>query len=211
MRWENKKPRKRAGHAPAAFINPCLPTKVDRPPVGDGWAHEIKHDGYRVQIHVGGDGVRIYTFTGADWTKRYDLIAGAAAKIKGTAIIDAEAAVPGDAGVTDFHALHEERRTAQAVAYAFDIMMLNGEDLRRLPWLERRNKLKRLLGRRSLGLAYNDHFIGSGQDIYEAACRMGLEGIVSKRIDAPYKSGSSKTWLKVKNPEAPGSKRFKEA
>jgi bifunctional non-homologous end joining protein LigD len=112
--------------------------------------------------------------------------------------------------VTDFDQLHNGRRTAEAVAYAFDLMMLDGEDIRTLPWLERRNKLKRLLGRRALGLVYNDHFLGSGPDIYEAACRMGLEGIVSKLIDAPYRSGKSRAWLKVKNPEAPGSTRFKE-
>jgi ATP-dependent DNA ligase len=211
MPWHNTRPRVRSSTAPAAFINPCLPTKVDKAPSGDNWAHEIKHDGYRVQIHVGPKGARLYTMSGYDWTDRYPLIVEAACKLKGTAILDAEAAIIGDDGISDFEAAHSRERNGEAVAWAFDLMMLNGDDLRPLPWLDRRRKLKRLLGRKPIGLAYNDHTAVDGPTVFEAACRMGLEGIVSKLIDAPYRSGRSKAWLKIKNPNAPATIRLTEA
>src|SRR5829696_7612683 len=102
MPWHNAKPRGRSPTAPSAFIDPCIPTKAVEPPVGNTWAHEIKHDGYRIQIHVTGNGVRLYTMSGYDWTDRYPLIVKAAGKIKGTAIIDAEAVVVGADGVANF-------------------------------------------------------------------------------------------------------------
>jgi bifunctional non-homologous end joining protein LigD len=89
-------------------------------------------------------------------------------------------------------------------------MMLDGRDVRHEPWLIRRRLLEKLLGRRALGLSYSKEIIGRGPDVYRAACRMGLEGIVSKRIDAPYKSGNVKTWLKIKNPDAPATLRFRQ-
>jgi bifunctional non-homologous end joining protein LigD len=210
MVWHNTRPRTRHQRAPAAFIDPCLPTKVNKPPSGDGWAHEIKHDGYRLQIHVDRGDVRLFTMTGYDWTDRYPGIVAVATKLRGSAILDAEAVVLSADGVADFEALHSRSRNAAAVAYGFDAMMLDGRDLRPLPWLERRAKLKRLLGRRQLGLIYNSHVVGGGPLVYRHACDLGLEGIVSKRIDAPYRSGKDKTWLKVKNPNAPGMLRFKE-
>jgi ATP-dependent DNA ligase len=211
MPWHNARPRVRNPRAPSAFIDPCLPTKADAPPDGLDWAHEIKHDGYRIQIHTGPDGVRLYTMTGYDWTDRYPQIVAAASKLKGAAIIDAEAVVMGADGVADFEALHGRSHYADAVAFGFDLMMLDGEDLRPLPWLLRRQKLKRLLGRRTLGLSFSREHLGHGPKVYEAACRMGLEGIVSKRVDSSYRSGRSTAWVKVKNPEAPGSTRFKHA
>src|ERR1051325_650199 len=98
MPWHNTRPRARSPNAPATFIDPCLPTKVDKAPSGDNWAHEIKHDGYRIQVHIGAKGVRLYTMSGYDWTERYPLIADAARKLKGAAIIDAEAAIMGPDG-----------------------------------------------------------------------------------------------------------------
>lgn len=210
MRWQNTRPRVRRSYAPTAFINPCLPTKVDKPPAGDDWAHEIKHDGFRLQIHTGPAGVKLYTMTGADWTKRYPLIVEAAINLKAPAIIDAEACVAGDGGVTDFKAMESRRSDGACFAYAFDLMMLDGEDLRKLPWIERRALLAKLCVKRiAFGIRLNEHHVGDGPEVYAAACRMGLEGIVSKRIDAPYRSGRSRSWLKVKNPEAPGTLRFK--
>jgi hypothetical protein len=138
--WHNTKPRERSQRAPAAFIDPCLPTKAHAPPEGEIWAHEIKHDGYRIQIHTGPDGVRIYTMTGHDWTDRYPLIASAAAKLKGSAI-DAEAAIVDADGMTDFDALHDRQRNAEAVAFGFDMMMLDCIDLRPLPWLARQQSV----------------------------------------------------------------------
>jgi bifunctional non-homologous end joining protein LigD len=210
MPWHNARPRQRKPRAPQSFIDPCLPTKADNPPAGDDWAHEIKHDGYRIQIHTGGtQGPCIYTMS--CWTNRYPLIVSAAAKIKVAAIIDAEAAVVGLGGITDFEALHGRELNAEAMAYASDLMMLNGENWRSRPWLDRRKRLKRLLVRRPLGLAFNDHHVGDGPAVFAHAGRMGLEGIVSKRIDAPYRSGKSSTWLKNKKPQAPAAlRRFKE-
>ena len=210
LSWNNARPRKRSPRAPQVFIDPCLPTKVGKAPSGDIWAHEIKHDGYRIQIHVGARGVRLYTMSGYDWTDRYPLIVEAARKLNGTAIIDAEAAIIGPSGVSDFEALHNRERNSEAVAWAFDLMMQDGDDLRALPWLDRRRRLKKLLGRRPLGLSYNEEQLGEGPDVFEAACRMGLEGIVSKEVHASYRSGRSRAWLKIKNPEAPATLRLKE-
>jgi ATP-dependent DNA ligase len=95
MSWSNARPRQRSEQAPAEFIDPCLPTKVDKPPIGDDWAHEIKFDGYRLQIHVGCGDVRLYTVSGYDWTERYPLIAAAATKLKSSMIVDAEAVIQG--------------------------------------------------------------------------------------------------------------------
>ena len=162
MVWHNTRPRTRHQRAPAAFIDPCLPTKVNKPPAGDGWAHEIKHDGYRLQIHVDRGDVRLFTMTGYDWTDRYPGIVAAAAKVKGSAILDAEAVVLGADGVPDFEALHSRARDAAAVAFVFDVMVLDGKDLRPLPWIERRAKLRRLLGRRKLGLTLSQDLVGDG-------------------------------------------------
>ena len=164
--------------------------------------------GYRIQIHITGDGVRLYTMSGYDWTDRYPRIVNAASKIKGTAIIDAEGVIVDAGGVADFGALHSRSRNAEAIAFGFDLMMVDGNDVRPLAWLERRRLLKKLLGRRALGLPYTQEIIGRGPEVYQAACRMGLEGIVSKRTDAPYRSGKVKTWLKIKNPNAPAVLRF---
>lgn len=211
MRWKNLNPRERSRSAPEAFIEPCMPTRVDHAPVGGDWAHEIKHDGYRLQIHTGQAGVRLYTMSGYDWTDRFPQIAAAAAALRGSAIIDAEVAIARTDGVTDFEALHGRQRNGDATAYAFDLMMREGEDVRALPWLARRNLLKALLGRRRSGVIYNKEIVGRGPEVFGLACRMGLEGIVSKQVNAPYRSGRTKVWLKIKNREAPGWLRFHDS
>lgn len=210
MRWQKTKPRKRRGHAPAAFIDPARPVKAAKAPDGDRWAHEIKHDGFRIQIHTGPNGARIYTFTGEDWTDRFPAIAATAGAIKRTAIMDAEACVAGRDGVTVYELMLTRAGQRRAVAHVFDLMMLDGQELRRQPWIERRALLRQLLGRRRRGIAFNDHVIGNGPKVFEHACRLGYEGIVSKLVDSRYKSGRCPDWVKVKNPAAPGSTRFKE-
>jgi bifunctional non-homologous end joining protein LigD len=189
----------------------ACPTRADKPPAGDDWAHEIKHDGYRLQVHVGNGGVRLYTISGYDWTDRYPQIVKAASRLKTSMIIDAEAVIQGPEGITDFEALHGRTRNADAFAYVFDVLMLDGTDLRGQPWQVRRKELERIFKRWKSALVLNFAIVGRGSEVYQAACRMSLEGIVSKRIDAPYRSGRSKAWLKVKNPAAPGVLRFKEA
>ena len=146
MPWSGAK-RTRSARAPVSFIDPCLPTRVDKAPSADGWVHEIKHDGYRMQIHVRGGRVRLYTMTGVDWTDHYPLIVESAARIKGSAILDAEACVQGADGVTDFAKLHARGDDAGVMAYAFDVMMKDGDDVRALPWSERNVILKKLLKR----------------------------------------------------------------
>ena len=126
-------------------------------------------------------------------------------------VIDAEAVIQGPDGVTNFEALHARTRNSEAFAYVFDLLMLEGRDLREMPWRERRAELQRIFRRSRAGLMMSKAVVGRGPAVYQAACRMGLEGIVSKRINAPYRSGKVKTWLKVKNPNAPGILRFKDS
>ena len=156
-----------------------------RPPRGSGWAHELKQDGYRLQIHIRNGRVRLYTMNGADWSKRYPLIVRDAARIKGSAIqvwLDSN-------GVADFEALHSRSNDGRATALAFDLLMFDGEDLRLKPYVERKAALRKLLR------------------LFTAACKLGLEGIVSKKLDAPYRSGKSKALIKIKNPNAPAATR----
>jgi bifunctional non-homologous end joining protein LigD len=204
MLWRSS--RGRPLNAPAAFIHPCQPIVAKEPPSGPGWAHELKHDGYRLQIHVRDGRVRLFTINGADWSKRYPLVVRDAARIEGSAIIDAEVVWFDSDGMAVFDALHSRANDAKVSACAFDLMMLNGEDLRRKPYVERKSALRKLL-RHGRGIQYVEHAEGHGDKLFAAACKLGLEGIVSKKLDAPYRSGPSKTWIKVKNPKAPAFTR----
>ena len=205
MLWRTS--RGRPKNAPAAFIHPCRPTVAKQPPRGPGWAHELKHDGYRLQVHVHDGRVKLYTMNGANWTKRYPRIVEQAARIKGTAIIDAEVVCLDARGVADFDALHSRTMDHAAVALGFDLLMFDGDDLRRRPLVERKAALSRLLIRSRDGVQYVEHAEGHGDKMFAAVCDLGLEGIVSKRLDAPYRSGKSKAWIKVKNPDAPAATR----
>jgi ATP dependent DNA ligase domain len=131
MLWRVRNSRGRPLNAPSAFIHACQPIVAKNPPTGPGWAHEQKHDGYRLQIHVRDGQVRLYTITGADWSKRYPLIVEAAAKISGNAILDAEVVWLDSDGVAQFDALHSRVNDGTAIALAFDLLMHNGEDVRR--------------------------------------------------------------------------------
>jgi bifunctional non-homologous end joining protein LigD len=206
MLWRNYG-RGRPLNAPAAFIHPCQPIVVTQPPRGPGWAHELKHDGYRLQIHVRDGRVRLYTINGADWSKRYPLIAEAASRIEGSAILDAEVVWLGSDGAANFDALHSRVNDQSAVALAFDLMSLDGEDFRQEPYSERKAVLREVLRRTRRGIQYVEHAEGHGDRLFEAVCALGLEGIVSKKLDAPYRSGPSRAWLKVKNPKAPAATR----
>ena len=205
MLWRSS--RGRPVNAPAAFIHPCQPTVATKPPTGPGWAHELKHDGYRLQIHVRDGRVRLYTMNGADWSKRYPLIVAEAARLKGSAILDAEVVCSDKDGVPDFGLLHSRCFDQVAVACAFDLLMLNGDDMRRKPFAERKAALAKLLFRSRDGIQYVEHAEGHGDKMFAAVCDLGLEGIVSKKLDAPYRSGPSKAWIKVKNPKAPAATR----
>jgi len=175
----SRSPRGRPHNAPSAFINPCQPTVATKPPAGPGWAHELKHD-YRLQIHVRDGRVRLYTMNGADWSKGYPLIIQDAARIKGSAILNAEAVWLDANGMADFEALHSRSNDGRATALASDLLMLNDDDMRRKPYVERKAALRKLLPGR--GVQYVEHAEEHGEKLFAAVCKLGLEGIVSKKL-----------------------------
>jgi bifunctional non-homologous end joining protein LigD len=182
------------------FIKPQLATLKSRAPQGEQWLHEIKYDGYRVQVHLNRGRKKVFTRTGLDWTKRFTEIAGALA-IPGEAIIDGEVVVVHE-GRTNFSELQAELaagRQGRLVYYAFDLLWRNG-DLRRLPQIERKQLLLDLLGKNDIELPvlYSEHLTGDGQKMFEHAAKLNWEGIISKRADAPYKSERGEAWVKVK-------------
>lgn len=189
--------------SPLAFIPFQLPTLAEEAPSGPGWFHEIKQDGYRTQLVIIGGEARAFTRNGLDWTDRYRPLVESAAKLKArSAIIDGEAVVQDENGIGDFHALRSALHWEPhlIVFFAFDLLHLNGEDLRRLPLLERRARLAKLLaGRRpSFPLQFSEAIEGDGREVFAAAEKLGVEGIVSKRVDGRYQSGRSREWLKIK-------------
>jgi ATP-dependent DNA ligase len=187
---------------PNGFIEPCIPTRAARPPSGPDWIHEIKHDGYRLIVRAASPLVRLFTRRGFDWTDRYPAIAGAATKVAARSFtIDGEAVVCGSDGGAVFEALHRRHRATEAILYAFDLLELDGEDLRPVPLGERKARLAKLLGRKTGGIIFNEHTDENGATVFRHACKLGLEGIVSKRLSKPYQSGRSGHWLKIKNPD----------
>jgi len=186
---------------PSTFIEPLLLSEQEKPPDGPGWVHEIKFDGYRVQAHLAGGKATVYTRRGNDWTHQFQWIADSVAELPAKrAIIDGEAVVLSEAGIADFHALRVELdgRSRRLRLQAFDLLALDGEDLRARPLLERKACLQALLAGAPPSIAYVDHMTGDSAKILAHACRMGIEGIVSKRADSPYRSGRSTAWVKTK-------------
>ena len=187
----------------------CLPTGGTKVPAGPDWFHEIKYDGFRLRVERNGDRVRLITRNGYDWTKRYPWIVEAGLKNRiRQFVIDGEPVVLGVDGIADFNALHSRRHDDEVQLYAFDIPALDGEDLRGLSLSMRKTNLARLLARRPDGMFVAPFKQGEiGPDLFRASCRMGLEGLVSKRRDRPYQAGRSKHWIKVKNRKHPGMSR----
>jgi bifunctional non-homologous end joining protein LigD len=197
---------------PAGFIPPCLPVKAAAPPSGEAWLHEIKHDGFRVIARKDGERVRLYSRPGNDLTARFPLIAEALARLRSrSCIIDGEAVACGDNGVAAFELIRRHRVNDRAFLYAFDLIELNGDDLRRDPLQVRKATLTSVLAKGGPGVRFNEHLeYDDGDAVFRHACKMGLEGIVSKRKDSPYRSGRSPHWLKSKNPNAPATRREEE-
>lgn len=197
-----KKKRKRKRVLPS-FVAPQLATLVAAPPEGKDWIHEIKFDGYRALAAIGGSEARIFTRKGLDWSGRFAPLLPALKKLNCTsALLDGEIAVADKKGHTDFGALQDALSTGRGgfAFYLFDILELDGEDLRKRPLIARKKILERLL-KPLIGkgpLAYSDHVAGGGSRVFKRACAMKLEGIVSKRADAPYRSGRHRNWLKCK-------------
>jgi bifunctional non-homologous end joining protein LigD len=197
---------------PPGFIAPCLPTKAPQPPSGAEWLHEIKHDGFRVIARKNGDRVRLYSRPGNDLTDRFPLIVAALARLRArSCIVDGEAVACGDDGVASFERMRDWRHGDSVFLWAFDLIELNGDDLRRDPLAVRKATLASLLARAAPGLRLNEHLDhDDGPLVFEHACKLGLEGIVSKRRDSFYSSGRSPHWIKSKNPKAPAVKREAE-
>ncbi|OWK28415.1 DNA ligase D [Sphingomonas dokdonensis] len=195
-----KKParRKKAHGKPPAFAEPQLCTLVDSVPTGSAWMHEVKYDGYRALIAVGGGSAKVYTRSGLDWTDKFAAIAEAAAELDvDNALIDGEIVAFKD-GRPDFSTLKDAISAGGDMTFfAFDLLSLDGEDLRPLPNVQRKERLRSLISDTDR-LKFSEHVIGSGEELFERMCQEQLEGIVSKKADAPYRGARTKSWLKVK-------------
>jgi bifunctional non-homologous end joining protein LigD len=178
---------------PAGFIAPCLPTKTDKLPSGSEWLHEIKHDGFRIIARKNGPRVRLYSRPGNDLTYRFPLIVEALARLRSrSCIIDGEAVACDDNGVASFNLVRYRHHDESIFLYAFDLIELNGDDLRRDPLEGRKGTLEMMLTKAGPGIRFNEHMEGDGETVFRHACKLGLEGIVSKRKDSAYRSGRSR-------------------
>jgi bifunctional non-homologous end joining protein LigD len=200
---------------PAGFVEPCLPTPARAVPTGPQWAYEVKHDGYRFIARRHGDRVRVFSRNAKDWTDRVPAIVEAMLALPvRSATLDGEGVVVDDRGVTDFGelfaALARRGGTRAAFLYAFDVIEVDGDDVRDRPWEVRRATLTKILSKAPYGIRLSEHLGGCGDTIYAYACTLGAEGIVSKRRDRPYRSGRCADWVKVKNPDAPAATRALE-
>jgi bifunctional non-homologous end joining protein LigD len=196
----------------SGFIEPCLPTRAERPPSGPGWVHEIKHDGFRMVVRRDPAGVRLLTRRGYDWTERFPLIAAAAGALKvRSCLIDGEAVACDGDGMPSFDRLRYRRADGAVFLFAFDLIELDGRGMRHEPLEVRKATLASMLRKAGPGLQFNDHLEHEDGDVvFRHACKMGLEGIVSKRLGSRYQSGRSPDWLKMKNPAAQAVKREAE-
>jgi ATP-dependent DNA ligase len=198
---------------PKALFQPCIPTRGTKVPYHPDWIHEVKQDGFRLIVQRDGDRVRLFTRNGYDWTSRYPLIVEAVRRIRSKQfVLDGEAVLLGVDGISDFDGLYSGKHNDEIQLYAFDILALDGDDLRNLPLHLRKTNLARLLTRRADGIHFAPFEQGEiGPDLFRAACDMMLEGLVSKRRDSRYRPGPSRDWIKVKNPKSPAMNRAKDA
>jgi len=190
----------KAGGKPPAFRAVQLATLVDHVPSGSGWLHEVKYDGYRAQLAIGGGTARAYTRTGLDWSDRFAPICEAIAGLEvGTALIDGEVIALDDKGRPSFSALQAALQDGGDLRYfAFDLLEIDGEDLGDLPNVERKARLEALLRDAVAPIHYAEHVASGGEKLLDRLCGDGYEGIVSKQADAPYRSRRTRSWIKVK-------------
>jgi bifunctional non-homologous end joining protein LigD len=198
MAFQRKKPAAIGVKAAfPGFIEPALATTVEKVPSGKRWVHEIKFDGYRVQVHIHSDTINVFTRRGNDWTKRFKKIAADAWHLSaGSAIMDGEVVAPAADGTTDFSVLQNELkgRSTNIVMVAFDLLYLNGYDLRSLPLFERKALLTNIIA--YTDIQFSESFEVDGAQMYQHACKTGLEGVVSKVRDSRYASGRGNNWVK---------------
>src|SRR6185436_18174357 len=179
----------------------ALATVVEAPPDGDEWLHEIKHDGYRIVARLGEGEVQLVSRNGKDWTKEFPQVARAVLRLPaGTVLLDGEVAAVLPGGATSFQALQRRAMAGAAplVYFVFDLLHLDGWDLRGVRLEERKTVLRRLLGSAPPALCFSDHVRGQGPAFFEKAREAGLEGVVSKRANAPYREGRGGDWRKAK-------------
>jgi bifunctional non-homologous end joining protein LigD len=186
----------------------CKPVTAKSIPTGPDWIHEVKYDGYRGRVVRDGKDVKLYSRSGLDWSWRFPWIVETALKIKQQQfIVDGEICVLDVQGISDFDALHSNRHNEEAQLYAFDLVAMGGEDLRDAPLLDRKGKLDKLLRGRAQGIFVAPFERGEiGPDLFTAACRMRLEGIVSKHQQRRYRARTC-AWVKVKNRTHPAYAR----
>jgi bifunctional non-homologous end joining protein LigD len=184
------------------FIKPQLATLRSSAPKGEQWLHEIKFNGYRLQVHLNNGRVTIYTRNGLDWTKRFALIADAFNIAVERAIFDGEVVVikEGRTNFSELQAKLASGRQKQMVFYAFDLLYLDGFDLRASPQTERKRVLKMLFNETGLAspILYSEHLATDGNEMFAHACKLGWEGIISKNVAAPFRSDRNEGWLKIK-------------
>ncbi|KAB0678065.1 DNA ligase D [Aureimonas leprariae] len=186
------------------FLEPSLATLVEKAPAGPEWLHEIKHDGYRLQARIDGHSVKLLTRKGLDWTSKFGAVADGLRELKlGSALIDGEVVVEAESGISSFSLLQEAisaGRSDRMVFYAFDLLYVDGSSLEATPLVERKTQLAALLDDVPAGgsVRFSEHIDDDGVAMARHACRLGLEGIVSKRKDQPYRPGRGTHWLKTK-------------
>ncbi|MGA9582502.1 MAG: DNA ligase D [Allosphingosinicella sp.] len=183
------------------FREPQKATLVDHVPAGAGWIHEMKYDGYRCLLGIGGGKAKVYTRSGLDWSDKFPEIVEAAAGIVGSALLDGEIVALDEKGNTGFSALQQgiSEGGRGLTLFLFDALEMDGEDLTGLPTIERKARLASLIGDgMPPTILYAEHIVGHGEKLFDAMCDAGQEGIISKRADAPYRGGRTKTWLKIK-------------
>ncbi|MCA1403679.1 non-homologous end-joining DNA ligase [Ensifer sp. IC3342] len=205
-RASSRKPPDRPSPDPMpARVEPCLAALVDKPPKGPDWAFEVKWDGYRLAVHIEPGRVRIITRGGYDWTERFPSVADDARRLAvKTAILDGEAVVLDDKGRSDFGMLQRAlgrlpsaHEAGAIVLYAFDLLYLDGRDLRRLPQRERRRLLEPIVAGREGAIRSSEQVEADGNEFLRVACAHGLEGIIAKHQDKPYRSGRGDWWQKI--------------
>jgi bifunctional non-homologous end joining protein LigD len=193
--------KKKSSKAPPAFQEPQLATLVDDVPPGESWIHEIKYDGYRLELAVGDGVATAWTRNGKDWSDKFKALVKAAAKLPAGSLIDGEAVAIDDEGKPSFQLLQstlKDRQGANLVFYAFDLLVDRGEDIRKLPNIVRKDRLASLLAGTSGPILYGDHIVGRGEEMFREVCKLGGEGIISKKASATYSGTRSGNWLKVK-------------
>ena len=193
--------KRKASKAPPAFVEPQLATLVDEVPSGNSWIHEYKYDGYRLLLAVGEGVATAWTRNGKDWSDKFKALVKAAAKLPAGCLMDGEAVAIDDKGRPSFQLLQatlKDQKGANLVFYAFDLLIERGEDIRKLPNIERKARLAALLEGVAPPIIYGDHIVGRGEAMFNAMCEQGGEGIISKKASAPYRGARTRNWLKVK-------------